>query len=193
MIEACARRAGAIDRDGRVLDNEAARIVAVIGVTPGETPDARAFRAARVNTEMLLAALGPRMSRLWAYGRQSGTTYENTAATSPDEYDPDEVACPTGGCAEKQTNLRLGSWVRKRLEGLVGKYRDEDGVVQDAKMVADLMNAGLRDPALPDVLDRYRRLMAPLKSEMLKFERSIVGALESLRERWAKMARVRAA
>lgn len=191
MIEACARRAGAIDRNGRVLDNEAARIVAVVGVTPGASADERAFRAARVNTEMILAALGPRMSRLWAYGKQPGTRYAEPQADGAEEYDPVERPCPGTGCG--QTALRLGSWVRGRLEAVAPKYRDDDGVIQDGKMVTDLLNMGFRDPQLPEVLNKYRQLMGPLKAEMLKFEGAIVGALENLRQRWAQMARTRAA
>ncbi len=169
--DAAARRAGAIDRNGIRLGNEIGRLLAVIALTPGETPDLRAFRAMRINTEMALAALGPHLAHVFVYGQPG-----------PGEADPTLAARPA-------FDVRLGSWLRERCAPSKDRYRTPEGVVDDLQMVKDLLSKGLSDPDLLRVLDCYRKITAPIKADVSKFEDGLARTVAALRTRWAGIAR----
>lgn len=48
-----------------------------------------------------------------------------------------------------------GMWLRDQLQAMSPPYRDENGRVEDCRMVLEMMTLALHDPALPQIAAQY--------------------------------------
>lgn len=151
LTEIC-RGYGLVDENGAPRGVEAIRCLIVIGLTRGAHPARRAAVAARVNSKMMVASMGVRLSSALGASTASG---------------------PRPTWVPRRVNLHFDASLASQMQKLAPVYRDHRGIVLDARMAMDLAKLGLADPDLVVVLGHYAPCINRMRARLLACEAEV--------------------
>lgn len=165
-ISRIARSYGLVDERGSPHDAEVVRLLLVTALTQGQ-PNRVAVAveyAVSVQRPMLAAALGHRITRRYATGAGAATQWTRGGARSQER--------------RNQARVTLDDFLADALGSLALGWQDQLGVVHDGKMIADICDAGLRDPELPAILHWYVQRTARLRERLAQAEQWIAQVVD---------------
>lgn len=109
--------------------------------------------AVRANKPMVVGAMCRRLTRMF------------TTTSAP-------VQQARGAVREPATvKVKLGDWLGNALQAFERSYRRPDGIVDDIRMVSDLVVSGLSDPAIEAIGLGYSARMEPIRATIAEIER----------------------
>lgn len=156
------RKFGLVDDRGIIRGSEACRLLIFVHLFR-RSPDrirATVEAAVRANKPMMVGAMSKRLTMMF-----------RTAETRR-----------TGG--DRRTNEEKGvvrvvldDWLYQTLQGYEVQYRNESGMVDDMRLIADLMRSALTDRDLASITTLYTRRVDPLRRAIQQVETYAAGVL----------------
>lgn len=64
----------------------------------------------------------------------------------------------------------LDDWLYGTLQGYERQYRNATGLVDDTRLITDILRASMQDPAVPEIASYYRQRVEPLRETMRQIE-----------------------
>jgi hypothetical protein len=64
----------------------------------------------------------------------------------------------------------LDDWLYGTLQGYERQYRNATGIVDDMRLITDILRASLGDPEIPTIVAYYRQRVEPLRETMRQIE-----------------------
>lgn len=156
------RRYGLVDDKGLIRGSEACRLLIFVYLFRRSADRVRQTvdAAVRANKPMMVGAMSKRLTMLFR-------TAESHRA---------------GG--DRRTNEEKGvvrvvldDWLYQTLQGYEVQYRNAEGLVDDLKLVSDIMRASLVDRDLGTITQAYTRRVEPLRRGIQQIEAYAAGVL----------------
>lgn len=153
-VLALCERYGFRDEDGTPRKAEAIRLLMYVALLRGSKNRVAVTveAAVRSSKPMIVGQMCKRLTRTFATADE--IRHERTT-------DKD-----SSGCAK----VTFDDWLHRALLGNEMRYRGPTGVVDDMRMVADAVRAGLGDPELDTIARLYRARLIPMRRQLVAIE-----------------------
>lgn len=148
------RRYGMVDEKGTIRGAESVRLLMfTVLFRRNPNPVATAVDAAvRANKPMMLGAMFKRLQVMFRTAEHRGKR-----AVRSDED-------------RGYVRVVLDDWLYQSLQGFEVHYRQENGVVDDIGMIADILRDGLSDRNLSAIAEAYVRRVEPMRRAVREIE-----------------------
>lgn len=153
------------NENGSTRWNEAIRIICICALMGKSPPAVRAAKAVQIESKMLAHVIGPTIAREMDVDKNIGKSMDTSVRAVGDRI-----------------QFSIDKWMRDQLENpeLVRLYRDQEGRIQDRRMIWDLFSAGMADPHLTTMARAYRMWMDPLRAAFFELQRAIREQVHSI-------------
>jgi hypothetical protein len=162
QLRALCGQAGIVDENGRPRYPEACRLAMLTHLTrayPNPVNVAVEY-AVRAQKLILVASMGRRIARIFS-------THDRAVSSSK------------GGVFGNPSvvHVTLDDWTAEAMQQMEMPYRKSDGMVEDVRLYADVIRAGLNNSTIWTVAAGYQRRMARIRSSVEHLEKYVGSVL----------------